>query len=73
MTEPQARSGVHAWDESDARSIASNTPSYGGALFRTHSTFSPVAQQRIMPSASLRIASAMMACFRFKPRPETVG
>ena len=75
MTEHQPRAGVHAWDEGDARSIASNTPSYGGALFRSHSTFTPIlpVPPRAAPSTTTRIASAMMARFRFRPRPEKFG
>lgn len=34
MSQPQARSGVYAWDESDARSIASNTTPYQSPIFR---------------------------------------
>jgi hypothetical protein len=69
MLQPQQRIGVHAWDERDARSIASNTPSYGSALFRMHSRLGPVPEPaNPMPSATSRLASAVMARIRLRSR-----
>ena len=69
MSQPQPRLGVHAWDERDAGSIASNTPSYGGALFRAHSQILPVPEPgRPTMRATARIASAVIARIRLRPR-----
>lgn len=69
MSQSQPRLGVHAWDERDAGSIASNTPSYGGALFRAHSDTSPVPEPgRPSMRATARIASAVIARFRLRRR-----
>ena len=69
MLQPQARRGVHAWDERDAGSIASNTPSYGGALFRVHSESAPVPELPVPGMrTTARIASAVIARIRLRPR-----
>lgn len=69
MLQPQPRPGVHAWDERDAGSIASNTPSYGGALFRAHSDTSPVPQPPVPGMrTTARLAAALMARIRLRSR-----
>lgn len=73
MTELQPRSAVYAWDERDARSIASNTSTYGGALFRTHADpMPPKAPERSGPSAATRLG-AMVARIRLRTRPAKVA
>jgi hypothetical protein len=69
----QPRSGVYAWDERDARSIASNTPSYSGALFAhsVHRAPDPAPVNR-RPSTTARIASALMTRIRPRPRLQEV-
>ena len=70
MSTPQYRSGVHAWDERDARSIASNTPAYRGTVFTPHPDFRPVpAPGGIGISATTRFASALLARIRSRRRP----
>ena len=69
MLQPQPRPGVYAWDERDAGSIASNTPSYGGALFKAHSDISPVPPSAVPGMrTTARLAAAVMARIRFRPR-----
>lgn len=73
MTELQPRSAVYAWDERDARSIASNTPTYGGALFRVHAEPMPVkAPDRSGPSAGTRLA-AMITRIRLRSHPVKIA
>ena len=46
MSQTQPRAGFYAWDEQDARSIASNTPSYEGALFAAYPAAEPALPPR---------------------------
>ena len=76
MSQTQPRSGFYAWDEQDARSIASNTPSYGGALFAAY----PVAESaRPAPSpcASRRSLAGRLKGLarlaRLRPRAVRLG
>ncbi len=69
MSMPQHRSGVHAWDERDARSIASNTPAYRGTVFKPHPDHRPVpAPGGIGISATTRFAAALLARIRSRRR-----
>ena len=74
MSQMQPRSGIHAWDEQDARSIASNTPSYGGALFAAF----PAAAAALPPPAPrrgsrLRLATRVRIMLGLRPRLVRIG
>jgi hypothetical protein len=64
----QPRSGVYAWDQRDACSIASHTPSYGGVLPGQRREAEPeMAIIRGGASVPVRLAAALLA--RIRPRP----
>ena len=69
MSTSQHRSGMHAWDERDARSIASNTPAYHGTVFTPHPDHRVVpAPAGIGLSATTRFAAALLARIRSRRR-----
>ncbi|WP_428393535.1 hypothetical protein [Lichenicoccus sp.] len=66
---PAPQPGMYAWDERDARSIASNTPTYSSSLFIMHQSPAPVeTRTRAGHSAPARLASAVMARLRSRRR-----
>ena len=73
---PTPSPGVYAWDERDARSIASNTPTYSSSLFMMHQSPAPAATRATAgesaPSrlAPARLATLVMARLRRRARAE---
>ena len=71
---PEPQPGMYAWDERDARSIASHTPTYSSSLFTMHQSQSPAMPGPATgPSAPARLASAVMTRLRTRPRADRLG